>query len=276
MNALVKSASRVLDILDLFTLDESPLGVTEVARRLAIPKSSAHALLATLESRGYLVRSGALFTIAPELRFGNGHVEGPLARLIQIAGPVMQAIADKSGESAFLAVATPDRRWIKYVAKAVSSNELRYDASLTNLRPLHASSSGLVVMAHRPLPEQEEFLQHAELKAITRRTITDREELKRVFAKARREGIAESGDANVAGASGVSAPVLGRDGFAMAAVALVAPSWRYKESRGVMREQVSAGAAELMRGMRGQAAAKQASQAGTRHAGGVTPPVPAS
>lgn len=252
MNSLVKSASRVLDMLDLFATAHEPLGVSDAARQLDIPKSSAHGLLGTLEARGYVVREGNVYRLAPELRFGNGLVEGPLARLIHVAEPVMRAIADASGESAFLAVMTPDCRNIKYVTKAVSSNEIRYDASLTNLRPAYATSSGLVIMAHRPPQEIEAFLERTSFEPITPRTITDAAEMKRILAKAGRDGAAESSDANVPGASGVSAPVLARDGFAMAAVALIAPTWRYKDARHLMRQQVCAGAADLMRGIRGE------------------------
>ena len=52
----VKSASRVLDLLEIFAAAPSPLGVSELARRLSIPKSSVSALLRTLLLRGYLER----------------------------------------------------------------------------------------------------------------------------------------------------------------------------------------------------------------------------
>lgn len=50
----VKSAARVLDILELFREAEGDLGLTEVARKLSLPKSSAHGLVNTLVARGYL------------------------------------------------------------------------------------------------------------------------------------------------------------------------------------------------------------------------------
>ena len=237
-------------MLDLFAATPAAIGVSEVARQLGIPKSSAHGLLATLAARGYLAREATSFRLAAGLRSGNGLVEGPLARLIQIAQPVMRAIADASGESAFLSIMTRERQ-LKYVAKAVSTHEVRYDAPLIHPRPLYCSSSGLVILAHRPAEEVEEYLRRVPLKPITRRTIADKEEFRRVIAKAKRDGIAESSDANVPGAAGVSAPVLGADGYAIAAFALVAPTWRYTKSRLQMREQVRAGAADLMRSLAG-------------------------
>lgn len=45
MNDSVKSATRVLDLLELFSVETGPLGVSEVAKKMSIPKSSARALL---------------------------------------------------------------------------------------------------------------------------------------------------------------------------------------------------------------------------------------
>jgi len=49
----------VLDILELLAVDPREIGVSELARRLRIPKSSTHMLLSTLEGRGYLVSDAA-------------------------------------------------------------------------------------------------------------------------------------------------------------------------------------------------------------------------
>lgn len=242
MNSQVKSAARVLDMLDLFTTNTIPLGVSEIARQLGIPKSSSHGLLATLESRGYITRQDDLYVLAPELRFGKGLVVGPVARLMQMAEPIMRPIADESGESAFVSVLTHDRLHIKYVAKAVTSNEVRYDAELTHPRPAYATSSGIVMIAHRPQDEIEDFLDRVSPRQITSRTTTNIKEIRRLIEKARRDGVYESSDNNVVGASGISAPILGRDNYAIAAFALVAPTWRYKESRERLREHALAGA----------------------------------
>ena len=54
MNELVKSSVRTLELLELFAAVQEPLGVSDVARRLEMPKSSTQALLTTLVARGYL------------------------------------------------------------------------------------------------------------------------------------------------------------------------------------------------------------------------------
>ena len=133
MNEAVKSAARVLDLLELFAASPEAMGVSEVGRLLSIPKSSAQALLVTLVSRGYLVRSGAAYELARDLK-RNGWVGGSLPRLIKAAEPAMRRMADSSGESAFLSLMVPSGE-LKYVAKSISPNVVRYDAPLTNTRP---------------------------------------------------------------------------------------------------------------------------------------------
>jgi len=248
MNDSVKSAIRVLEMLELFSLVSEPLGVSKVARSMDIPKSSAQGLLNTLVTAGYLVRTGSDYLLAPGLEGGVGWVGGPVARLSHLAAPVLRNAADISGESAFLCNMAKDFS-LRYVAKAVSRNEVRYDAALTHPRAAYSTSAGLAILAHQPINDLAVFFKKTKLMAITPKTITDEAELRRLCAKIKRDGHAEMRDAHVEGASGISAPVFNREGFAIAAFTLVAPTWRYAKARSAMIMQAKLGAAELTRAM---------------------------
>jgi IclR family acetate operon transcriptional repressor len=134
---------------------------------------------------------------------------------------------------------------IQYIAKAISANELRYDASLDHLRPAHSTSIGLVILAHIGEEALEGFLSSARLHRITERTTTDRTVLKALIARARRQGYAEVRDTNSAGVSGVSAPVFGSNGEIVAGLNLGAPSWRFPKVRTNLIRMVKRCAAEL-------------------------------
>ena len=242
---LVKSAARVLDVLEMFALTPEPLGVSEVARRLDIPKSSAQSLLTTLSARAYLDRNGSDYVLPPALR-GVGWVGGQLARLIRVARPVMRRIADASGESTFLGVLTPESM-VRYVAKEVSSNEVRYDATLSHLRPVHCTSIGLVIVAFKPEAEGDALLRALLLKKITPYTVTDRAQLRTMLARIRAQGYAEVRNANVNGASGVSAPIFGPNAEVLAGLNLGSPSSRYAKARTRMIREVDEAAGQLSR-----------------------------
>lgn len=229
MNDSVKSATRVLDLLELFTLVPETMGVSDVAKRLEIPKSSAQALLLTLVGRGYLTRDGGGYSLPAELR--GGWVGGIRSRLLGIAAPVMKRMAEESGESAFVGMITGGGK-VQYLAKAVSPKEVRYDASLAHLRPVYCTSMGLVVLAHLPEAQVGRWLKPALLVPVTPRTETDPAKIGQMLRQARKDGYAEVRDANVEGASGVSAPIFGPGGAVIAGLNLGAPSFRYESARG--------------------------------------------
>jgi DNA-binding IclR family transcriptional regulator len=66
MSDEIKSAARVLDVLELFSARCDGLTLSEVARGLELPKSSTLGLLRTLHKRGYLVREGDNVLICAE------------------------------------------------------------------------------------------------------------------------------------------------------------------------------------------------------------------
>lgn len=235
MNSEVKSAARVLDVLELFSVGHEPLSVTDVARRLGIPKSSTQGLLTTLAGRSYLTREGSAYILPPELRDG-GYVGGIRGRLVSRAEPVLRRMADDSKESAFLAVLAG--REIQYLAKALSPHEVRYDASLTTLRPVYCTSSGIVILAHLDPAVAARILDRTKFVKITPNTVTHRETIDRLLQRARRSGLAEVRDANVMGASGISAPVFGSRGEVLGALSIGAPTARFEQVRKRMADIV--------------------------------------
>lgn len=248
VNVSVKSAARVLDLLELFAVSHAPMGVSEVSRLLSIPKSSAQSLLATLVSRAYLVRSGAAYELPHDRKRGRW-VGGALPRLVKVAEPTMQRLAEASGESAFLNVLLPNGE-LKYVAKAVSSNVVRYDAPLTSTRPAYCTSSGLLLLAHLDPAELDDYFARVKLERQTPETATDRRALLALLQRARRQGYAELRDAHVQGATGVAAPVFDCGDRPVAALSLAAPTVRFAKRRATLRHHVVAAAGDLSRQLR--------------------------
>ena len=242
MNAQVKSAVRVLDLLELLSGTSDTLTVSEVARRLQWPKSSTQALLLTLVARGYLVRQDAAYQLPAELR--GGWIGGLQARLLGTARPIMEAMAKESGESAFIGVLRADGQ-VQYLDKVASPQDVRYDASLDHLRPAHCTSIGLAIMANLSESDVRPCLAPERLTAVTPHTVTDASRIRRILAQARRSGHVSVQDANVVGASGVSAPVFGPGTEVVAALNLGAPTSRFLARRQELTAIVCRGAQQL-------------------------------
>ncbi len=238
----VKSAARILDVLEMLAGLQEGIGLNELARRLDIPKSSASALIATLEGRGY-VRSGPDGVVLVDAFRDGGWVGGEMAHLLRQARPAMQRLSRQTGESCFLG--TPTRTFeVQYVEKVVSESALRYDADLSLIRPAYCTSIGLVLLAGLSNDLLDRYFQGRDLVQLTSKTVTDEAAIRRAVAKARRNGFATISDSHVLGTSGVSAPVR-RQGRVVAGLAVIAPSERFAQQASLNVEATVAAARVL-------------------------------
>jgi len=224
----VKSAARVLDLLELLEPLQEPIGVSELARRMQIPKSSVFMLLATLEQRGYVESdSEKRFVLNPMFRGGGrSWVGGFRTALIQIAKKQMEALVRATRETSFLA--TSDGRTIEYIAKVVSPHELRSDSDLHVPRPMHLLSLGMIFLAYQDRAKTEEFLRKAELGDVTPQMTCSLAELREELVATRTNGYAVTRDLNTPGLSGISVPIFNGTGKIVAGLNLSAPSSRFE------------------------------------------------
>lgn len=240
----VKSAARVLDLLELLATAPDGIRVNEIARQLDIPKSSASSLLATLEGRGYVEQGAGGFRLSQRHR--DGWVGGSFARLMRVARPVMNRLVARTRESAFLGVLTADWQ-VKYVEKVVSDSPLRYDVELGTTRAAYCTSIGHVLLAGQDDRRLESYLSNTRFDPVTPRTMTERAEIEKAILRVRRRGHAPSADSHVVGASGVAAPVRLGSGRTIAGLAVIAPSSRFEPQRNAVTQAVVEAAAELSR-----------------------------
>lgn len=229
MAGAVKSATRVLDLLEMLAMVPEQVGVSEISRRLGIPKSSTHMLLGTLEARGYVVGTNdRRFHLNPIFnREGRSWVGGSSLMLMRLAKPVMQALAASSGESSFLGIAASDSS-VTYITKVVSAHEVRCDGDLGVAWPIHSTSAGLALLAFQPAELTERYLQRGKLERLTAQTIVDARQLRRELAQIRARGYAVVRDTSSPGASGVAVPIFDAGGVVIAALNVSAPTARFE------------------------------------------------
>ncbi|OGL06800.1 MAG: hypothetical protein A3H48_03735 [Candidatus Rokubacteria bacterium RIFCSPLOWO2_02_FULL_71_18] len=224
-DAAHRAAGRVLDILEALTRGPE-FTLTELSRTLGVPKSSLLALLRTFVDRGYLEHqpTGA-YRIGPraiEMGFPS-----PFQReLPALAGPVLLDLAEKSGESVFLALLIQPPPEVVYVDKVESRQRIRYTASLGERRPLHCTAPGLAIFAFMPEAERDRLLESVDLTPFTDVTVTDRDVLRARLEEVRSTGVAINVDEFVAGASGIAAPIFDRAGAVVAACTVIGPTGR--------------------------------------------------
>lgn len=241
----VKSAERVLDLLELLSLRDEPMRLNDIALTLGYPKSSTHGLLGTLVSRGYVERDGTeRYRLADEIREGFNWVGGFEAILRRHALPIMEAARDRTGETVFLSV-RGENHDARQLAKLVSQQQVRYDSPGTFRVPAYASVMGRVLLAHAAPEEVDAYLAATELKPFTAKTVTTPEGIRAILADIRARGYGTIVEEFVIGGCGVCAPVRDRGGKVVAVLNIATVTQRYDLQKDEMRDCVLASAAEL-------------------------------
>ncbi|TAK01831.1 MAG: IclR family transcriptional regulator [Chloroflexota bacterium] len=219
----VQSIERAFAVLG--SLVGGPLGVTEVAGRARLPKSTAARLLASLE------REGAVEQMPGETRYRLGPRIAALASglrerrgLVAIARPALVDLAAETGEAAGLSV--PDGQAAHYVDQVDSHNPVQVRDWTGTRIPMHAVSSGQVFLAHLGAPVLARFLAEP-LERFTPATVTDAATLLERLRDVRRDGHAWAREELATGITSVAAPVAGVDGEVVAAIHVHGPSYRF-------------------------------------------------
>jgi DNA-binding IclR family transcriptional regulator len=219
---MVQSLERAFAILD--EVAQRPAGVTAIAERVRLPKSTVARLLATLEDVDAVERfDGARWRIGPGVEALTAAVS-PERSLISIARPFLVDLVAELGEDAGLGL--PDGNEILYVDQVESDNPVQVRDWTGTRAPMHAVPSGLVLLAEWPEDAFDAYLS-GELAALTRHTVTDPKALRSRLAEVRERGYAWGLEEFAEGIDSVAAPLRDARGKAIAAIHVHGPSYRF-------------------------------------------------
>jgi DNA-binding IclR family transcriptional regulator len=143
---------------------------------------------------------------------------------VAIAHPFLVELAEETGEAAGLSV--PDGRTVHYIDQVDSPNPVMVRDWTGTRSPMHAVSSGLVVLANLN-PSALEAYVAGPLERLTDRTVTAPSQLRDRLSNVRRDGYAWVRDEFAVGISSVAAPIADATGEVVAAVHLHGPSYRF-------------------------------------------------
>lgn len=224
----VRAVERALDILLAFT-NHASLGLTEIAEKVGLHKSTVHRLLASLEGKGFLVRDA----VTEKYRLGfrvwelsaqlSGQSDDPGTFLL----PEMERLRDSLGETISLYIREGNER---IRIQAVQSNQaIRRVAPVGARMPLYVGASSKVLLAFA-----EEAVLDALLNTPDWPPAVQKDAFLRTLADIRAAGYATSIEEREPGAAAVSAPIITTGGRLAAALAVSGPSNRLHLDR--MRE----------------------------------------
>jgi DNA-binding IclR family transcriptional regulator len=221
----VQSVDRALEVLEILARD-GHAGVSEIAEEMGIHKSTVSRLLGSLVSREMVHQNSERGKY--QLGFGilrlASSIPGRLS-LVREARPVLEALAEEFKETVNLAVLRSN--FAVNVDQAMGPSTLATYDWVGSLTPLHATSSGKILLAGLPADDRARILEETGLPARTPRTITDRKELETQLLDVARQGYGVAREEFEIGLNSVSVPVYNHVGAVIGAVSISGPAFRF-------------------------------------------------
>ncbi|MEU9886342.1 IclR family transcriptional regulator [Sphaerisporangium sp. NPDC051011] len=192
-------------------------GVSELARRAQMSKSTAHRVLGMLERNGVVERVGTDYRLGERLHHLGRAVYAPESDHVRdVLLPHLADLYESSRETVHLAVLHGTH--VVYLAKLYGHRTAPVPTRIGGRRPAHATAVGKVLLAY--VASAAEQALSDPLPRFTDRTVAGPEELLAELATIRRTGVAFDDEEYQPGLSCVAAPVLARGGRAVAALSV--------------------------------------------------------
>lgn len=213
------SAARVLRLLDAFVGLPTLVGVTQLADRVGLPKSTAHRLLLTLTREGYVKREGHRYSLTNRaFEIGNQASNYRPSGLREKAMPFLTDLFMQTRQTVHLAVLQDGD--VLYLEKIFGHESVRVATMVGGRKPPHATALGKAILAFSPQEVRDQVLGKLLLR-LTPHTCVQRGILETQLAAVRLSGFAIDRGESAIGLTCVSAPIRDpRTGHAIAAVSV--------------------------------------------------------
>lgn len=220
----LSSVAAAIALLKAFSEDEVDIGVSTLAKRLGMAKSTVHRLATTLVSEGMLEQNpeNGKYRLGIAL-FGLGALVRRRMDVSNEAKPYLFDLRETTGETVHLAIL--DRMDIMYVYNLESTQAIRMRSDIGVRKPAYCTAEGLAMLAFQPSSLVDDIVSRG-LQPRTSRTNTDPERLRAVLAAVRDRGYAIEDEESEAGMRCVAAPVRNATREVVAAVGIAGPVQR--------------------------------------------------
>lgn len=181
----LKTVHNTLDVLEYLSENKSPVRLTQICKHFGFPKSKVHRILATLEERSYVQQDENRMYVMGVGSWFLARSVSSVDKLIEILKSNLDYLSAEVKETLF--ISTLMRRSITYIHTRMSSSPTLAYISVGTQLPIHATSSGKILLSHQE-PEFLNELINDGLQRFTENTITDGDELVRQIEQAKQNG----------------------------------------------------------------------------------------
>jgi DNA-binding IclR family transcriptional regulator len=220
----VQSLGRAFAILEEVARHRDGIGLADLSKLVGLHNSTTFHLVKTMVSLGYIRQE-------KDKRYRVGRPLFALAancldeiEMVNVATPVLEDLSRETGESGHFAVRMGDA--VVVIARTSSPGAFQLTDRVGVTRPAHCTALGKMILASLQGEQLQRFLQRAELKPSTEKSITDPAVLLREIEEIRRSGIAfDDGEYNPE-VRCVAVPVRDFTGQTIGALGISGPIWR--------------------------------------------------
>lgn len=227
---LTKSLSRALRILDAIADAEKPLGVTEIARRVGVHKSSVYRLLRTMVEHEYLEQHEPTAEYWLGLRLSRlGQLASSHLQLPKVARVHIERLSHRTRETANLVKLHGDAcLYLISIQTEQSIGTIARPPGSTD--DLHSTAAGKAILAYLPDRRAEHLLERTPMKARTRATLQTPAELLAQLDDVRTRGFSLDDGENDENVRCIGSAVFDRHGDVIGAVSISGPAFRFTDA----------------------------------------------
>ncbi|PKL40422.1 MAG: hypothetical protein CVV44_02130 [Spirochaetae bacterium HGW-Spirochaetae-1] len=216
---MIQSIQRASKILDLFIGEKNPLGISDFAQKLNLPKTTIQGIVTTLMELRLLEkdRHSAKYRLGTKL-FQLGMSYATNMDIMTLARVWMERLCFKYREAVNVGMLVgsqvliifrvePDKRFMTFPQSG-------------SLIPAHTSSIGKILFSHMRKDKRDEILADYSFDCLTQNSIGNIDRYKQELETVRNNGIAFDNEENIIGLAGIGAPIFNFTGQVIAAFAI--------------------------------------------------------
>jgi DNA-binding IclR family transcriptional regulator len=236
---------RAFAVIESVVAADRPISLTEVMAAVALPKPTAHRILALLERAGLIAHEpdGKRYIVGPRLaRLGSDVLMHSSLRGARRA--ILHRLVDEVGETCNFTMLDGDE--VIYLDRVETASPLRVNLQPGSHVPLHCTASGKLFLAMLPRAQRNRLLDQLQLTPYTANTLIGRKSLEQVLERIRRDRISTDDEEYLTGLVCVAVPITDAKGRTCASVAVHAPVARMPLERALQHLPTLRRAAEAL------------------------------
>ncbi|MEZ4515502.1 MAG: IclR family transcriptional regulator [Chloroflexota bacterium] len=224
-----QSVQRAISLLKAFDDVNPAWGLSDLSREMGLNKTTVFRLMSALEQEGMVARAqdGESYILGPEIVVMGGRALRS-NNLRTVARPELELLAEGTNETASLEILS--EREMLVIDEIVGGHLMSGVPSLGSRWPLHASSTGLAMLAFLP-DETADTLLPSSLVPVTLSTAINHADLRRELAATQARGYSIADETLEVGLIAIAAPVYNHDGQVVATVSVAGPKVRITPAR---------------------------------------------